>query len=185
MTPDWFKMNPSKFLQDKLIDGLDPYELGCIFRLLCRQWIDGSLPNDVNKLARVCRADATGMLRLMPIIEEFFLLTPEGTLQNRHMAEQREILVLQMEAKSRAGKQNATKRWADAVGMPDPMQDKDSKIKKTTTRKPKRAETDIPLEFVPYLEDLSNRWPRTSVTKDGNQRVTILRPIDICLTLVT
>ena len=59
--PDWFKLYPSRFLQDGIVDQMTTEELGCCVRLMCRQWLDGSIPDDLDRLARICRVDGSGM----------------------------------------------------------------------------------------------------------------------------
>lgn len=61
MNPPWFKINPAQFLADTAVDAMTTLELGACFRLLCRQWIDGTIPDDLDRLARLARLDATAM----------------------------------------------------------------------------------------------------------------------------
>ena len=47
--PFWFRMDPAAFLQDKDVVLMTTLELGAYFRLLCRQGIDGYIPDDTRK----------------------------------------------------------------------------------------------------------------------------------------
>jgi len=180
MKPDWFKMNPRKFLMDSKVDCMTNEELGATFRLLCRQWIDGYLPDDLTTLCRMARAtDRNGGIgSVMGVVLEMFPKFPDGTLRNAYMEAARVEVLQSMAAKSKAGKASAEQRWGNrriTKAMQEQEQEQDSTARKTAPKK----NTAIPVDFLPYLEDLSHRWPRTSVTKDGVRRVTILRPTDI------
>ena len=43
--PEWFKVDAAKFLSDARVDAMSTQELGACFRLLCRQWLDGAIPD--------------------------------------------------------------------------------------------------------------------------------------------
>ena len=70
--PEWFKMDPAKFLSDALVDAMTTLELGACTRLLCRQWIDGFIPDDPHLLARLCRLDAVAMGEAWVTLSDFF-----------------------------------------------------------------------------------------------------------------
>ena len=81
--PEWFKMDPAKFLSDVQVDGMSTAELGACFRLLCRQWLDGHIPDDLHLLARLCRLDATGMDEAWVTLSQFFPVVEPGKRANR------------------------------------------------------------------------------------------------------
>jgi len=70
--PEWFKMDPAKFLSDVQVDGMSTVELVACFRLLCRQWLDGYIPDDLHLLARLRRLDAAGMDEAWVTLCHFF-----------------------------------------------------------------------------------------------------------------
>ena len=135
--PEWFKVDPAKFLSDAMIDAMSTLELGACFRLLCRQWLDGYIPDDPRLLARLCRLDATTMNEAWLILEPFFPTIEPGKRANRYMWISREKVVADLERKSDEGTQAARKRWHEArknrhqavdatpngSPMPDAMQD--------------------------------------------------------------
>ena len=171
--PDWFKLYPSRFLQDGIIDQMTTEELGCCVRLMCRQWLDGSIPDDLDRLARICRLDRSGMGQAWVTLCQFFPPLSEGTRANRFMFIERELVSRKMEDKSRKGLEAATKRWdevrknKDGSPMPNPlgnpMQDTD-----TDTEKKKTPPTKVGLsvEEDVWHSRLRSSWPKNQY--DGN-----------------
>jgi len=142
--PEWFKMDAAKFLCDAQVDAMSTLELGACIRLLCRQWIDGSIPDDLHALARLCRLDDSSMAKAWVTLADFFPLVPvlgPGKRANRFMWFEREKVVADLEKKSDEGTRAARKRWDESnrkrnakpnaspstrpngSGMPEPMQD--------------------------------------------------------------
>ena len=135
--PEWFKIDATKFLADAQVDAMSTVELGACFRLLCRQWIDGSIPDDLHLLGRLCRLDATSMGEAWITLSPFFPVLESGKRANRFMWIEREKVTAALEHKSDEGTRAARKRWDDArknpsqpvdaapnrLPMPHPMQD--------------------------------------------------------------
>jgi uncharacterized protein YdaU (DUF1376 family) len=131
--PEWFKMDPAKFLCDAQVDVMSTLELGACLRLLCRQWIDGFIPDDLHLLARLCRLDDAAMGEAWVTLSHFFPAVETGKRANRFMWIEREKIVADLEKRSDEGTKAARKRWndvkkrRDAVPngspIPEPMQD--------------------------------------------------------------
>jgi uncharacterized protein YdaU (DUF1376 family) len=131
--PEWFKMDPAKFLCDAQVDVMSTLELGACFRLMCRQWIDGFIPDDLRLLARLCRLDDTAMGEAWVTLSRFFPMVEAGKRANRFMWIERETIVADLEKRSDEGTKAARKRWDDVKKrrdatpngspIPDPMQD--------------------------------------------------------------
>jgi uncharacterized protein YdaU (DUF1376 family) len=139
--PEWFKMDAAKFLCDAQVDAMSTLELGACIRLLCRQWIDGSIPDDLRLLARLCRLDDSSMAEAWVSLADFFPVVEPGKRANRFMWIEREKVVADLEKRSDEGTRLARKRWDEtkrkrnaeanaspiaspnASGMPEPMQD--------------------------------------------------------------
>jgi uncharacterized protein YdaU (DUF1376 family) len=131
--PDWFKMDPAKFLCDAQVDVMSTLELGACFRLMCRQWIDGFIPDDLRLLARLCRLDDTAMGEAWVTLSRFFPVVEAGKRANRFMWIEREKVVADLEKRSDEGTKAARKRWDDVKTrrdaapngspIPNPMQD--------------------------------------------------------------
>ena len=109
--PSWFKMDAAKFLSDAQVDVMSTLELGACFRLMCRQWIDGSIPDDQRLLARLCRLNAEEMGQAWVTLATFFPITEPGKRANRFMWLEREKVIADLERKSDEGTRAARKRW--------------------------------------------------------------------------
>jgi len=135
--PEWFKIDAAKFLSDARIDAMSTVELGACLRLLCRQWIDGSIPDDPRLLARVCRLSEAAMREAWLTLCEFFPVVEPGRRANRFMWIEREKVIAELERKSDEGTRAANKRWNEVrqkrdaapiatpngLPMPEAMQD--------------------------------------------------------------
>lgn len=135
--PEWFKMDPAKFLADAQVDAMSTLELGACIRLLCRQWMDGYLPDDLHVLGRLSRLDATAMAEAWVTLSKFFPIIEPDKRANRFMWIERERVVTDQERRSDEGLRAARKRWDEKKAlnatpngspngspMPDPMQEK-------------------------------------------------------------
>jgi uncharacterized protein YdaU (DUF1376 family) len=131
--PSWFKIDAAQFLADTQVDAMSAPELGACTRLLCRQWIDGFIPDDLRLLARLCRLDDAAMGEAWLTLCHFFPVVETGKRANRFMWIEREKVVTELERRSDEGTRAARKRWdsvrltRDATpngsGMPVPMQE--------------------------------------------------------------
>jgi uncharacterized protein YdaU (DUF1376 family) len=131
--PTWFKLEPAAFLSDVQVDAMTTLELGACFRLLCRQWIDGFVPDDMHVVARLCRLSTTEMAEVWQTLSKFFPVVEEGKRANRFMRVERERVVADLVRRSNDGVRSARKRWtrerssdAELNGSPmeHPMQQK-------------------------------------------------------------
>lgn len=102
--PEWFPIAPAAFFYDEAHDGLTTLELGAYFRLLCRQWVDGELPNDQVRLARLSRLTPEEWGECWENLSRCFTPTETGGLVNRWLAERRQDAVRIIEMRSAAGK---------------------------------------------------------------------------------
>ena len=112
--PEWFKVDPAKFLSDGQVEAMSTLELGACFRLLCRQWLDGFIPDDLRLLARLCRLDDAAMGEAWATLSLFFPTMEPGKRANRFMWIEREKVVTELERRSDEGTRAARKRWEAA-----------------------------------------------------------------------
>ena len=70
--PFWFPIDPKALLSDTLIDQMTTTEFGACMRLLCRQWIDGYLPNDKEQIRRLSRLSESDIESAWSSISRFF-----------------------------------------------------------------------------------------------------------------
>jgi uncharacterized protein YdaU (DUF1376 family) len=117
--PEWFKMDAAKFLCDAQVDAMTTLELGACLRLLCRQWIDGYIPDDQHLLTRLCRLDAAAMEEAWGALSRFFPVVEVGKRANRFMWIERQKIVADLEKRSDEGTKAARKRWDDVRGKRD------------------------------------------------------------------
>lgn len=147
--PDWFKLYPALFLQDTIVDAMTTEELGATVRLLCRQWMDGHIPDDMDLVGRLCRMNRSAIEQAWPILCQFFPEIEPGKRANRYMWIERETVVSAMAKKRNDGRDAVTKRW-DAIRalkgtnrspIPDLIQEQETEEEKnkSTPLPPKRG----------------------------------------------
>jgi uncharacterized protein YdaU (DUF1376 family) len=135
--PEWFKIDAAKFLSDAKVDAMTTLELGACLRLLCRQWLDGFVPDDQRLLGRLCRLNEQSMSEVWVTLADFFPVVAPGKRANRFMWIERDKVIAELERRSDEGTRAARKRWDEArknhgavptatpngLPMPNPMQD--------------------------------------------------------------
>ena len=109
--PDWFKLDPSKFLSDVLVDSMNAAEFGATVRLIMRQWLDGWIPDDLMMLSRLCRMTLSEMESAWPMVSRFFPEIEPGKRANRFMWCERAVVMAEFERKRDAGKEAANRQW--------------------------------------------------------------------------
>ena len=192
--PDWFKMNPAMFLQDSLVEAMTTEELGMTFRLLCRQWIDGWIPDDLDLIARLCRVNRSAIgASWDSLLSKFFPEIEPGKRANRFMWQERELVIQAMSKKQTDGRIAVTKRWdtirslkeANRVPIGDLIQEKEREREReidvlpltpspsVTGKRPRKTKshTDVKHEFTVYPDQFE-----TAVTEWRELRKFILSP---------
>jgi uncharacterized protein YdaU (DUF1376 family) len=181
--PEWFKLDAAKFLSDALVDAMSTLELGACFRLLCRQWLDGHIPDDPRLLARLCRLDATAMGEAWITLEPFFPTIEPGKRANRFMFIEREKVVAALERKSDEGTRAARKRWNEAKKgsnravdatpngspMPDPMQDQ------TRPEQTRLEKTSLSEQCCSDVVALPSKKPKLEPSKEATRLAALLK----------
>ena len=109
--PFWFKMQPAQFLADRDIDCMTPSELGAFFRLVCRQFIDGHLPDDRKLLARLSRLSESELDNCWDMIERMFPIIEEGKRANRYNKQLRDEAISDHNIRSSFATKAVNKRW--------------------------------------------------------------------------
>lgn len=136
---------------------------GAYIRLLCHEWVEGSLPCEQDDLARICgiaarKEWAVVWTRLKPLF-----VVEGGSLVNRRLEGERAKQIAFREERSRRGTEGAKKRWTMAQAMPEPM----PKLSPVDGR---AVASHLPLHETPS-ERLSN-VSRTEGNGSGPQRMT-------------
>lgn len=66
-------------------------EIGAYFRLLMAEWVNGPLPNDTSRLARIAGLDHGNFKKMWgPILNGKFIPNGDGTLFNKRLEQERE-----------------------------------------------------------------------------------------------
>lgn len=180
--PEWFKVDPAKFLSDAQVDVMSTLELGACFRLLCRQWLDGYISDDLRLLARLCRLDATAMDEAWVTLEPFFPAIEPGKRANRYMWIEREKVVAELERRSDEGTRAARKFWDEkkrlnatptatpnGLPMPDPIQDQ-TRADQTRAEKPSLSE-----QGCSDVETLPSKKRKTEPSKEATMLAALLK----------
>lgn len=95
-------------------------EVGTYVRLLCRQWVEGSIPSDPRKLARLASEDYEVFLKIWETVSECFEPGDDGRLRNPRLEAQRRELNSFKAGQSERGKIGAALRWSRSRnGHPD------------------------------------------------------------------
>jgi uncharacterized protein YdaU (DUF1376 family) len=86
-------------------------EFGAYFRLLCYQFINGSLPKENHRLAVICTASPEGMEEMWLVFGHKFELGTDGRMRNPRMEETRREQEEYRNERELAGKKGAASRW--------------------------------------------------------------------------
>ena len=90
-------------------------EIGVYFRLLLSEWVNGSLPNDPKKLAKIVRISTKKFQKLFPSIQHKFNKNGDGTIYNQRMEDERQSQLNYTKFQQEAGRKGAAKRWENNV----------------------------------------------------------------------
>lgn len=106
---DWFPFDTARWLGDEQVGIMSLAARGAYVDALVVQWREGSIPDDLRRLARLIRADYADLKRVWNEIQDRFEQVPglEGRLFNRTLKEIRE----KQAVRSEVNRENANKRW--------------------------------------------------------------------------
>ena len=86
-------------------------EIGIYIRLLNYEWINGYLPNDITRIAKIVRISPTKLKKSWQIISKKFSQNGDNNLINRRMEEEREKRNKYIKSQRESGKKGAEIRW--------------------------------------------------------------------------
>jgi uncharacterized phage protein (TIGR02220 family) len=107
-----FQFYPADFLADENVIMMSNQEVGCYIKLLCFCWREGSIPNDLNKIARLCGEDSSAMAQLWQAVKPCFKETGDRLI-NPRLDKERVKQGEFRKNRQKAGKMGAAKRWSD------------------------------------------------------------------------
>ena len=118
--PPAFQFYPADFLADERVMTMTNQELGCYIKLICYCWREGSIPCDVNKIARLCGENGLAMAELWLSLSPCFTEAVVPDYDEKRLIQKRLEKERQKQAKYRldrekAGQKGAEVRWGDKL----------------------------------------------------------------------
>ena len=86
-------------------------EVGVYLRLLLAEWVNGGLPDDPQKLAKIVRISRKKFLNVFKNISHKFHKNGNGLLENKRLEKERQDKLNFLEQQSKSGKKGADIRW--------------------------------------------------------------------------
>jgi len=118
------------YASDFLVDTLDwsATQVGIYFRLLMYEWVNGSIPNDCIRMARISGIDVGNFKKCyLQDIEKKFTVNSGGELINARLEKTRQEQDNYRKSQSESGKRGAEKRWKkDSEPNSDPIDEPNS-----------------------------------------------------------
>ena len=106
-----FQFYPRDFLSDEKQAVMTNAESGAYMRLLCHCWLEGSIPNDQDRLARLVGTSPEDFAGLWPNLEPCFQSNGNGRLVNPRIEVERKKQEHRRKQARKAGKRSAEVRW--------------------------------------------------------------------------
>jgi DnaA N-terminal domain len=125
MNAPWFKFFAADFLNDPDVDDLPEAAQGILVRMWCASWTYGSLPDDVEEIARKSKVRLGPMQLHVQSLLPFFVKQPDGTYISERQERERQRSGIVSKARHHAAK----RRWnkgVDAIASAKPHANGDS-----------------------------------------------------------
>jgi len=108
-----FQFYPAEFLSDEHVILMSNQEIGCYIKLMCLCWREGSIPADVNKIAKLCGETGEAMAHSWLAISDCFAQAKDNALRLVHprLEKERNKQNEHKKERSSAGKKGAEARW--------------------------------------------------------------------------
>lgn len=85
----YYRMFPKDFDSDENVRLMTMCELGLYIRCLNHAWVNGSLPNDVTKIAKIVGEPLKNVKKSWPAVAKCFTENEKGTLENKRLENER------------------------------------------------------------------------------------------------
>jgi uncharacterized protein YdaU (DUF1376 family) len=108
----YYPQYPKDYLTDENVAVMSLEEEGAYRRLMDHCWIEGSIPDDLARLARLCRTSPDHMEAIWPAIRPCFTPVGDGRLDHPRLAIERRKAARKSRALSEAGARGAEKVWS-------------------------------------------------------------------------
>ena len=123
--PPSFQFYPSDFLSDENVVLMNNAEVGCYIKLLCFCWKQGSIPDNIDRLARLCNEKYDVMAQLWLAIKPCFKNGDiEGRLIHQRLEKERQKQIEFRQERAESGRKGADIRWKkkkNSSAMAKPM----------------------------------------------------------------
>lgn len=161
----YYKRFPKDYLSDENVAVMSLEEEGAYNRLMDYCWLQGSIPNDVDRLASMCRVSPEKMGALWPAIRPCFDASDEsGRLAHPRMDRERRQALNRKKKLSEAGKKGARVRDENrekrVPGKPADYKASQATLKpglgqdEATLKHSQKSDTDKPLTPLSKSDDL-------------------------------
>jgi uncharacterized protein YdaU (DUF1376 family) len=125
-----FPFYPKDFLASSNVCAMSLAQKGAYVLLLSYQWLDGSIPSDLAKIARLIGVGERDIKRLWPELAPCFVSVPEhpDRLINPRLEEIRAEKNAFHEGRKKGGSKGAQSRWKNGSAIPEPSASDNSVI---------------------------------------------------------
>lgn len=106
-----FQFYPSDFLADERVALMSNREVGCYIKLMCYCWREGSIPDCIQKIARLCGETEQDMTAIWEDIKGCFKSNGNDRLIHPRLERERTKQENYRKKKSRAGYLGANSKW--------------------------------------------------------------------------
>ena len=106
-----FRFYPGDFLNDAFVRAMPANARGVYITLLCVEWIEGHLPDDLDQLARLAAVSRAEFRKVWPFVEPCFERRAGGGLYQKRLEAERQKQAAYRERMSARGALGAERRW--------------------------------------------------------------------------
>ena len=161
-----FQFYPRDFLTDEKQMVMSLEECGAYVRLLCLCWIEGSIPDDPERAARVVQAPLDRMLEMWPTLRACFSTNGEpGRLKNKRLDEERQKQAEWKQKSAEGGRKSAEHRKGGSRVVEPPSQPNgnqgatlQSSSSSSTSKEEKEERSAVALIPRSSVEDFKDAW---------------------------
>ena len=108
-----FQFYPADFLSDSKVILMSNEAVGCYIKLICHGWLEGSIPSNIEGIAKLCFCHSEKMATLWEEIKLCYITHPKDPEKLIHprLEKERKKQVTNRKERVSAGKKGAKARW--------------------------------------------------------------------------
>lgn len=114
-----FQFYPKDYVSSANVRMMTYEERGMYVELLCHAWLEGSVPSDTDRIARLLSLPPADFERAWPAIAPCFEARGDGELVNARLERERQNQEAYRETQSENGRKGARARWGPPDGDPN------------------------------------------------------------------